>query len=208
MKQIIISIFYVTLIVFVNSDAFACSCNSIEDKEESFKTNFEEADLIFLGQVNNKNLVQIVHLYKGSMQNALLTIVKESSCDILPPANDFWLFYGKYTSDATKITISQCSLSRSFSNPEQNAGKIPPPPPKPGESYSDVELRNQKELYRLEANVDLLNEIEWLRAMKKNGKENLSILSNDLESNKNQSLVYIALGLSILSIMLVLFNKR
>lgn len=194
------SIFFFKFVVV--SFAYGCDCNFIDNDSKSRLINYEESNLIFVGiLVDNKTIVVSEFLKSSTKIRKQYKVVEIDNCSLVPEKGEVWLVYSTIQ-ETGAISINQCSRSRSFSNPNRYMGEIPPPLMKYGKPISKNELKNQEELFRLQANVDLLEEIEWLRAIKSNNEFESGDIKNQYGQYKTIS--YVAIVISILSLMVTL----
>ena len=110
MKKTLLTI----LFLFYLSSAFACDCKIISKAE-----NYEYSVLILTAKIdsnlNNGHVISVLETFKNTIDKSI-TLIYENSCSIAPKVGETWLLYA-HKVEGNKIYVSQCSWSRSFSNP-------------------------------------------------------------------------------------------
>ncbi len=128
--------FLTFIFLFIGTAVLACDCKSIRDLKAEQKKEFESSDLIFIGvavesKTDGTHVLKIIELLKGENTKKTIEVSTESYCIVVPRIEDgYYLIYSNRNEDET-ITISECSLSRSFDFPYlsgEESGVYPPPP--------------------------------------------------------------------------------
>jgi hypothetical protein len=101
---------------------FGCDYKQQGDLEKAQKQNYEDSDLIFIGQLIELNddgtfKFEILETFKGT-ERKYVELQQDHSCSILPSEDEkYWLVYIDEPTDGETVTISSCGLSRSFRYP-------------------------------------------------------------------------------------------
>lgn len=109
-KKIILTI----LFIFSLSSVFACDCKTLSKSE-----NYEASQLVLIAKAdsnfNEGHFISVLETFKGAIDESAVFIY-ENTCSINLQVGETWLLYAHKVED-NKIYVSQCSWSRSFSNP-------------------------------------------------------------------------------------------
>ena len=146
--------------------AFSCEC-IIRDLEKMQKESLRYSEFIFLGEVisssnDGRYKLRVIETFKGDkdikeIEGGLLT-----SCSFAPDKGEGqWIVYGDIENG--KIEISQCGLTRSYSNPHMVMTSTYPPPPF---SSDEETYKEYIEGLKIKAQADWMAEIQMLREQK------------------------------------------
>lgn len=115
---------YITILLlfFSSCSSSACDCASIRDLEGAQKALYENADIVFIGKVIEKDSdygyrFSIVEMCKGDSHLSTVDGTSDKSCVVSPDkVGELWLVYGHFTDDG-RMVMDECGISRSFDHP-------------------------------------------------------------------------------------------
>ncbi|WP_223826634.1 hypothetical protein [Flagellimonas sp. S3867] len=143
----LVSRILLVLFLFQTSSSFACSCKKMKD----VKTEFERSDIVFVGKVVSKEIIEIEHdnkmysfhkyeikaykAYKGTFDDRIITILTiahvgacranfeiDSNYILYGFKNNLWSHYGEYDySEPQTYWTSRCHRNRKYSKEEIEA---------------------------------------------------------------------------------------
>jgi hypothetical protein len=151
-------------------DGHCCDCYSKLWKPFT-KENYNDSDLIFIGEVGNEiqqgqfELI-IIEVFKGETKS-IKTIInpKDNYCFRKVQTGEKWLIYTN--SDNTEIYIDECSRSRDI---EKTKYWVPPPPSGPKTKKGQKKYKIAHDNYLNSDRGDIEDELKHLRDVKANNR--------------------------------------
>jgi hypothetical protein len=144
--------------------SYACDCKSFETIKEKQDYEYENSNIIFIGEVleinkvNHTFKVKIIELFKGTEKAQIINGKFDIQCGPYINSGGKWLIYGNIIDKTLEVT--PCGLTRSFINPKENP-ITPPPPPNTNLNKSLLKQKHLEWLNR--EKVELKKEIYSLR---------------------------------------------
>lgn len=206
MRKFILLVF---LSLFCRS-SYSCECIPKRWQAELVRDKIEKTELIFIGEVFSLERgiykVRVVDLFKGKVaSDTLIGYNSYNDCYSMTLTKGLWIFYTGLDKQGRIPEIPACGLilSRSLTEPENQFIIIPP---SPSENLDSVAIES---FYKAQEREQLLlhmkywmNEYALLTAYRDQGKA--------LEStgeNNTDALTYVALGLALVALLVLLAKK-
>lgn len=126
----------VLLFIIGLKQAIACDCKNLCPLENLRNVSYENADLVFLGELiqsdfhQNTYTFRIIEGFKGEFESTTISGGYFNSCSVFPEDRGQWIVYAQMQDDGM-INLSQCSASRSKANPSRVMCYKTPTPPSP-----------------------------------------------------------------------------
>ncbi|PWG78982.1 hypothetical protein [Pararcticibacter amylolyticus] len=190
--------------LFTGSVSMGCDCRDI-NYDDAFERDYKQSELIFLGEITKVSsgivFIKVVEIFKGNFRHTF-KIDLERACTPAMSSGETWLIYANKESE--RITVSECSLSRSFNHSLKSflVDLKLPPPPAPGQEVNKMDKLNGLSIENSSSLV-LRNEINVLRTR----KMQLALEASRQEVKFYKRICTITSAVVLLLILLAFFRK-
>ncbi|PVY36085.1 hypothetical protein [Pontibacter virosus] len=199
----------VCLSLFCHS-TYSCECIPKRWEAGVVSDRIENTDLIFIGEVfsldSGTYKIRVVDLFKGQVaSDTLIGYNSYNDCYTMTVTKGLWIIYTGLDKHGRIPEVPACGvvLSRSLTEPENQFVIVPPPPSDKLDSIAVEAFYKAQEREQLLLHMkNWMNEYVLLTNYRNKVKE-----AEPTEKKNSDTLTYVALGLAIMSLLMVLLKK-